>query len=146
MAYVSQERKAQISPLVKAVLKKYGVKGTLSVQNHSTLVLTVKSGKIDFIENFIKTDAEKSGGKTMAPDQVAYIRKNQYVDVNPYWFQEHFTGDAKNFLTEIFTSMKSAGWYDNSDAQVDYFDIAYYVDVKIGKWDKPYSVGVWSCV
>jgi hypothetical protein len=138
MAYVSQERKAQIAPLVKAVLKKYRVKGTLSVQNHSTLVLTVKSGKIDFIENFITTDAKKSYGKTMESDQVAYIRKNQSVDVNPYWFQEHFTGAAKNFLTEVFAAMKSAGWYDNSDAQVDYFDIKYYVDIRIGKWNQPY--------
>ena len=129
MAYVSQERKAQIAPLVKAVLKKYRVKGTLSVQNHSTLVLTVKSGKIDFISNFTETVKNRSYDCNAT-------RTN--IDVNPYWFQEHFTGAAKNFLTEVFAAMKSAGWYDNSDAQVDYFDIAYYVNVNIGKWNKPY--------
>jgi hypothetical protein len=36
--------------------------------------------------------------------------------------------------------MKSAGWYDNSDAQIDYFDTAYYYDVNIGNWKKPYKV------
>jgi len=36
--------------------------------------------------------------------------------------------------------MKGADWYDNSDAQTDYFDTAYYVDVNVGKWDKPYIV------
>jgi hypothetical protein len=29
-------------------------------------------------------------------------------------------------------------WYDNSDAQTDYFEMAYYIEVNIGKWDKPY--------
>ena len=53
MAYVSQDRKKSLAPAIKAVLKKYNVKGTLSVRNHSSLVLTLKSGSIDFIENFI---------------------------------------------------------------------------------------------
>ena len=79
-------------------------------------------------------------GRKMAQDQIDYIRKNRSLDVNPYWFQEHFTGKAKAFLTEVFTGMKAAGWYDRSDAQTDYFDTAYYVDVNIGSWKKPYSV------
>jgi hypothetical protein len=74
----------------------------------------------------------------MSDDQVAYIRKNKMIDVNPYWFQEHFSGKAKAFLTEVFAGMKSAGWYDRSDVQTDYFDTAYYVDVNVGAWDKPY--------
>ena len=62
MAYMSQERKQQRAPIIKAILKKYGVKGSLSVRNHSTLVLNIKSGKIDFIENFIATDANVMHG------------------------------------------------------------------------------------
>ena len=49
MAYFNQERKAQKAPAIKAILKKYGVKGSLAVRNHSTFVLNVKSGSIDFI-------------------------------------------------------------------------------------------------
>jgi len=30
-------------------------------------------------------------------------------------------------------------WYDNSDAMTDYFDTAYYTNIRIGKWDKPYK-------
>ena len=37
-------------------------------------------------------------------------------------------------------ALKSADWYDKSDAMTDYFNTAYYVDVNIGKWDKPYSL------
>ena len=140
MAYMSQEKKAKIVAAVKPILKKYGVKGSFAVRNHSTIVLTLKQGKIDFVENYIQTDMNSPVAKKMSDDQVNYIRKNQSIDVNPYWFQEHFTGKAKAFLTETFTAMKSADWYDRSDAQVDYFDTAYYCDVNVGNWNKPYTV------
>mgnify|MGYP003331351214 FL=1 len=135
MAYMNQEKKAKIVSAVKPILKKYGVKATFAVRNHSTICLNVKAGNIDFIENYIQT------GQRMSEDQVAFIRKNKSIDVNPYWFQDHFSGKAKSFLSEAFTAMKSAGnWYDRSDAQIDYFDTAYYVDVNIGSWKKPYEV------
>lgn len=139
MAYVSQELKAKLAPQIKAVCKKYGIKATLAVSTGSTLVLNVKSGPIDFVENFIQTDIDGPTGRKMSADQIAYIRKNQSVDVNPYWFQEHFSGKAKAFLTEVIRAMKVGNW-DNSDIQTDYFDIGWYISVKIGKWNKPYLV------
>jgi hypothetical protein len=136
MAYMSQEKKAKIAPVVKAVLKKYKVKGSLAVRNHSTLVLNIKSGAIDFIENFISTDRN-----ALSEEQVRYIRANKSLDVNPYWYQEHFDGKAKKFLTEIMSAMND-GNHDRSDAQVDYFDVGWYVDVNIGNWKKHYEVVV----
>jgi hypothetical protein len=140
MAYMNQDKKAKIVAAVKPILKKYGVKGTFAVRSHSTICLNLKEGKIDFIENYIQTDAEKPYAKHFTQDQIDYIRKNKSIDVNPYWFQEHFSGNAKKFLSEVFEGMQSAGWYDRSDAQTDYFDTAYYVDVNVGHWDKPYVV------
>jgi hypothetical protein len=139
MAYFNQERKQERAPVIKAILKKYGVKGSLAVRNHMTFVLNIKSGKIDFIENYIKTDENKHYGNKMSVDQVASIRKNRSLDVNPYWYQEHFDGKAKSFLKEVFTAMNK-GNHDNSDVQTDYFDVGWYVDVNIGSWDKPYIV------
>jgi hypothetical protein len=139
MAYMSQERKQQRAPIIKAILKKYGVKGSLSVRNHSTLVLNIKSGKIDFIENYIGTNGSKHYN-VMSQDQIDYIRKNKSVDVNPYWYQEHFTGKAKDFLKEVLDAMYGSDYFDDSDAQVDYFHCSHYVDVNIGKWNKPYTV------
>jgi len=136
MAYMSQEKKAKIAPVVKAVLKKYKVKGSLAVRNHSTLVLNIKSGSIDFIENFIATDRN-----ALSEEQVRYIRANKSLDVNPYWYHEHFDGKAKKFLTEIMAAMND-GNHDRSDAQVDYFDVGWYVDVNIGNWKKHYEVVV----
>ena len=123
MAYMNQERKAELAPAIKSVFKKYGVKASIAVRNHSTLVVTVKSGTVDFIGNF-NTVRDRN-------------HPLDYIDVNPYWYHEHFTGVAKDFLTELFTAM-NAGNHDNSDIQVDYFDVGWYADVNIGKWDKPY--------
>jgi len=124
MAYMNQEKKKIIAAKLKPVLKKYGVKGTLSVRNHMSIVLNVKSGKIDFFEDYgDREDAAKFG-----------------IQVNPYWFQDHFTGKSKKFLEEAFAALKSAGYYNNSDAQIDYFDTAYYYDINIGKWNKPYAL------
>ena len=122
MAYMNQEMKATIAKNLKPVLKKFGVKGTLSVSNHSTIVLTLKSGQIDFFADYGDSeDARKFG-----------------IDVNPYWFHEHFTGKSKQFLTEAFRALKSANWYDESDIQTDYFNTAYYFRINVGKWNKPY--------
>jgi hypothetical protein len=37
-------------------------------------------------------------------------------------------------------AMTSADYFDHSDAQVDYFHTAYYFDISIGAWDKPFEV------
>ena len=133
MAYMSQEKKAQIAPVVKEILKKYKVKGSLAVRNHSTLVLNIKQGPIDFIGNFNKTVSDRPGGfRNGSPAEKS-------LQVNPYWYHEHFSGKAKSFLSEVLAVMNS-GNHDNSDIQSDYFDVGWYVDVNIGQWDKPYAL------
>lgn len=131
---MNQERKAKITKMLKLILAKYKVKGSLSVRNHSTIVLTLKSGAIDFIDN-----SNKVCGNDFYQVQRGFKPTTSgYDQVNPYWFQDHYDGDAKAFLTEAFKALKSADWYDESNAMIDYFNIAYYVDINIGKWDKPY--------
>ena len=131
MAYMSQEKKSKIAPVVKKILTKYGVKGSLAVRNHSTLVLNIKSGDIDFIKNYNDTVGERAGGFRTGSAAV------DHVSVNPFWYHEHFSGKAKSFLTDIMVAMND-GNHDNSDIQSDYFDVGWYVDVNIGKWNKPY--------
>jgi hypothetical protein len=121
MAYMNQAKKAKIAANLKPILKKYGVKGSLSVRNHMAICLTITEGKIDFNKDY---GADSKFG----------------IQVNPYWYQEHFTGRAKEFFSEVIPAMYSADYYDNTDAQIDYFDTAYYVDVNIGKWNKPYKM------
>lgn len=132
MAYVSQDRKQSLAPEVKAICKKYGVKATLAVRNHSTLVLNVKSGIIDFIGNF-----NEVSGNTPRYMSSGFKPQKDYLDVNTYWYHEHFDGKAKSFLKEVLEAMNK-GNHDNSDIQTDYFDIGWYVDINIGKYNKPY--------
>ena len=49
MAYVSQEMKKELKPAIKAVLKKYGMKGTIAVRDHMVLVCNLKKGKLDIL-------------------------------------------------------------------------------------------------
>ena len=53
MAYYTQERKKEVAPKVKKLLKEYGLKGSLSVNHHSSVVLTIKEGSINFIKNYL---------------------------------------------------------------------------------------------
>lgn len=133
MAYMSQEKKAKIAPVVKAILKKYNVKGSLAVRNHSTLVLNIKSGTIDFIKNYNDTVSARPGGFRLgSPAKDA-------LSVNPYWYHEHFSGKAKKFLEEVLAAM-NVGNRDRSDSMTDYFDVGWYVDVNVGQWNKPYEL------
>jgi hypothetical protein len=137
MAYMSQEKKQKIAAKVKPILSKYGVKGSLSVHNRSTIVLTLKEGKLDFIGDLSDERNSALGHYQIDKDK---LRESYNLDVNVYWYQEHYTGKSKDFLSELIPAMKSADWYDRSDIQTDYFDTAYYVDVNVGKWNKPYTL------
>ena len=120
MAYISQELKAVLTPGIKAVLKKYDVKGTIAVRNHSTLVVNIKEGAIDFAKDCTNND--------------------YHYQVNTYHIDRGWKGVANKFLKELDAAMKGEVWYDNSDAMTDYFDTAYYTDINIGKWNKGYVV------
>ena len=111
MAYFNQERKKEMQPKIKALLKRYGMKGSLAVRHHSTVVLNLKEGPIDF------------GGDR--------------IQVNVYWIRDHYTGVARKFLEEAYAILM-VGNHNNSDIQTDYFDVGWYVDINVGKWDKPY--------
>ena len=117
MAYVSQEDKAKLAPEIKKVLNKYGMKGSISIRHHSTLVVTLQSGEIDFGE---------------------YTHGDGYIQVNTYHIENHYKGKAQAFLTELLAAMKGPGWFDKSDAMTDYFHIKHYCDINVGKWNKPY--------
>ncbi len=131
MAYVSKETKATIVSLVKPVLKKYGIKATFSVRNRMSLVMSIKSGKIDFIDSFVRTAGKRY------PENFDATRVVKDIDVNPYWYHEHFDGIALKFLKEVFPLLNT-GNFNHSDIQSDYFSVGFYLDVKIGKWDTPY--------
>ena len=117
MAYVSKEDKKTLAPAIKKVLAEYGVKGTIKVRNHMTLVVTLRK-----IPAGLFTTEEIRNG------------------VNVYHIDTGFEGTAKKFLTALLAAMKGDKWFDESDAMVDYFNTAWYNDIKIGEWNKPVEI------
>ena len=133
MAYISKELKAKLAPELRAICKKYGVKASVAVRNHSTLVLNISQGAIDFIGNTNQVVAARPGGfRNGSPAE-------RSIQVNPYWYSEHFDGTALKFLEEVFAVMNNGNW-DKSDIQSDYFNVGWYNDVNVGRWDRPYAL------
>jgi hypothetical protein len=135
MAYMSQEKKAQLAPGIKAVLKKFGMKGSISVNNHSTLVCNVSEGPLDIIGNMYEI-AMKKPDTFYARDKAP---KPNHIQVNPYWISENYSGKVLQFVQALKDAM-DIGNHDRSDIQTDYFDVGWYIDINIGKWDKPFQL------
>jgi hypothetical protein len=133
MAFMSQERKAKIAPKVKEILNKYDLNGSLSVQDHSTLVLKIKSGSIDFIQNYRETVAASQHRPLEAWQLTDYIKPNRYH------LSSEFTGVALSAMQELVEAMMD-GNHDNSDPYTDYFDVGWYISVNIGTYSKAYEL------
>ena len=125
MAYINQEDKKRLAPKIKAVLKKYGVKGTISISHHSNLVVRLKEGKVDLY------------GEKVDPDN--WCGSHGSDSVNTYHIDSHFTGVSKDFLNELHAAMNDGNW-DKSDVMTDYFNVGWYSDIVVGNnsANKPY--------
>lgn len=141
MAYMNQTKKKELAPNIKKVLKKYGMKGTLGVNNYSTLVLNISAGELDLIgaaNRRNKEFAERRGE--------SYYENEGSMSVNHYWSGEWMreVGEEKiaNFYDEIVDAMNGEGAaiknHDNSDPMTDYFDVGWYLDINVGRWNKPF--------
>lgn len=132
MAYVSQEFKSKLSPAIKAICKKYGIKASIAVSNGSTLVVNIKSGKIDFIGNYNKVVGARPGGFRSGSEA------KDSLQINQYWYHEHFDGIAKRFLEELIPTMKGPDFFDHTDIQTDYFHCSHYININVGRWNQAY--------
>ena len=136
MAYFSQEHKAKLAPTIKAICKRYGIRATLAVRNHSTLMLTIKQGEIDFIGN----SNQVCGNDHYQVARGFKPNTSGYESVNPYHYKSHFSGRALEFLQEVIPAMYGPDYFDHSDSQSDYFHCSHYIDVSIGRWNSPYAL------
>jgi hypothetical protein len=123
MAFMSQERKKELSPWIKQVLAKYDLKASITVNNHSTLVVSILEWPIDFFSQDSYKHSDKYDGT--------------HMNVNVFWISDNFAWIARDALMELYAAMQ-VGNYDHSDSQSDYFCVWWHSDIQIGKWDKPY--------
>ena len=70
-----------------------------------------------------------------------------YHQINHHWTKDFYGEENAKILDKVSeiahtAPAKNGGkvWYNNSDAMSDYFDIAYYVSISVGKWNKDYEI------
>lgn len=131
MAYMNQDKKRVIKAAIDKIAKPLGIKYSLRVRNHSAIVCTITAAPIDFIGNFkaVTGDKFKINGAPL-----------DHMPVNPYWYQEHFSGKPREVIGQLVDALKAAGYYDNSNAMIDYFETAYYFDLNIGDYNRPFKL------
>lgn len=63
----------------------------------------------------------------------------QKSQVNHYYLDNayYLTEETREALKKIYNFINSYN-YDDSDAQIDYFDTNFYIHMGVGKWDKPF--------
>lgn len=129
MAFISQQDKKTLAPAIKAVFKKYGLKGTIGIKNNMTLCANVSAGRLDLIGAAAQVGDFRSSG---------YYQGNAYGATNEKY--KDINIDIFNFYEDLKKAMRGALWFDKSDIMTDYFHTAYFMDINIGRWNKPYKL------
>jgi hypothetical protein len=126
MAYISKDEKNAKTLELRALGKEYNVTVTVARNNYSTIVLNISKGKIDFFNEYQCETGFFSDGE-------------KYLTVNHYYLKDQFKTGSKSleFLEKAFLIL-NAGNHNNSDSMADYFDVGFYIDINIGKFQKPY--------
>jgi len=116
MAYIKTEEVKQIREALK---NKYpNIKWSITREHYSNINVCILKSDIDF------SDIESSG----------YYRINHYhLDKYPEHHQKLF-----NDIVDIIMNSSDRKWFDKSDSMSDYFHVAFYFDLSIGKYAKPY--------
>lgn len=125
MAWINKEEVNAKRAAIQACLKRYGLKGSISGSNSSTLTVNVTEGKLCFSGMYNGNVND-------------YIAGDNFT-VSRHWIDLRWNGEANKFLKEMFAIMDE-GNHDNSDINTDYFDVGWYSYINIGKWNKPYQL------
>ena len=135
MAYISTEKVAKMrANLKKEFPAKDGWKFSVRKMHHSEIAVAIVRGPITFKQYTDDLPVyHRDGTKRRAFEEMSKGSVNIYhID------QQHPSSTAKvlNRILEII----SEDHYDESDAQTDYFNCAYYRDIRIGKdYATPYE-------
>jgi len=116
MAYISTEQVKSIRDQIKSAYPRY--KWSVSRRHHSTVVIVLQESDLP-----IET-------------------KHQ---VNQYWYKtdEKLDDKSKKVISRVLDICNSVErCYDRNagDVGADYGDSTYFIDMDIGKWDKPHKI------
>ena len=128
MAYITAEETKQIRNKLKEELPNLKFSVRKGAGSYSVNVSIVK-GDVDFRD--IRWYGRRGIGSV---DSNYHIPINQF---HLYQYKEH-----EELFEKIMNIIKTAPdrkWFDHSNSQIDYFSTAYYIDLSVGRWNKPYD-------
>jgi len=125
MAYI---RTNEVKEIRETLKEEFGPELKFGVKKESggiAVKVTIKKGNIDF------SDIMREG--------------DQSVAINQYHLGQY--GSHAMLFDSIVDIIKKAPgkaengreWYDESDAMTDYFNTAFYFNLEVGSWNKPYE-------
>lgn len=131
-AYVSKADTQRVRQLLKQEFPnlKFSV-----VKDGGRMSVSIMAGDIDFSDINDDVPRLKRYWERWGNPKPVFDGK---LDINQY----HLDGYNPKYtplFEKIVSIMKGEDWYDDSDPQTDYFNTAYYIDLNIGKWNKPYE-------
>ena len=97
------------------------LKLSVSTRHHSVIVVSIMEGNIPFPEDFLQYE------------------KDQYHSINHFYIEKHFENYPK--WKSVLTKIKDVIGKEQRELVYDgdYGSVpTYYIDMNIGKWDKPY--------
>ena len=137
MAYISAEDVKHIRNELKKELPQY--KFSVVRDHHSSVSISLMKGPafndyeyFDRYNNTITT---------------ANLSDGEHHQINQFHLEDFYGKENAEILSKIDTISRTAPaknggkvWYNDSDIMTDYFDIAYYIHISVGKWNKSYEV------
>lgn len=137
MAYISTEDVKHIRNELKKELPQY--KFSVVRDHHSSVTISLMKGPA--FNDYEYFDRYNNVTKT------ANLSDGEHHQINQFHLEDFYGKENAEILSKIDTISRTAPaknggkvWYNDSDIQTDYFDIAYYVHINVGKWNKPYEV------
>jgi hypothetical protein len=135
MAHYTQQQKKQIAPAVQALLKKHGLKGTLSVKYGHTVLLTIRSGPFHFLGESSGTnwewlrDSPIDTYNVLEPDDKA--KREEFVAI---------IKELYDIMNEGCRKKGSCFCNEKGEYETRYFDKSWFVEIKVGSSRKPFTI------
>ena len=99
----------------------------------------IAAGTTDFAAmQFIAQAAINRTATTTLVLVVAVDPAAKTVDVNPYHVRTHVADECVADVLQKIVDALNTDNHDRSDIMTDYFDVGHYVDLHIGRWDRPF--------
>ena len=129
MAYITT---AEVTEIRNALKEDFGPDLKFSVKKHahSSINVVIKKGNVDFSEIM----RDRINGDTPGTVSVNHYHLHQYGK-----FAKLFEKIDKVIKTAPARAEGGREWLDKSDAMVDYFHTAFYYNISVGTWNKPYE-------